>query len=136
MTNHAPGTWFLAPSTDRSDEYAAGYDGNSFASQEEAEAAIPALRECGEDFAATDWVAVQRAPPCECGEAMGVACCGTLERGVRVIEWMPEWLRASHKAAGNSGIYPHNGALRLRVTPQCAEHLRQNDREWTVEVRS
>jgi len=62
MTPHSPGTWFLAPSTDRSDEYAAGYDGNTFACREDAEAAIPGLQACGEDFAATEWVAVQRTP--------------------------------------------------------------------------
>lgn len=134
--DHAPGTWYLAPSTDHADDYSAGYDGNSFVSQQEAEAAIPGLLACGEEFAATDWVAVQRVMPCECGEAMGQACGATLARGAVVIDWMPEWLRASHQAAGNSGIYPANGALRLRVTPQCAAHLRQHDGEWTTEARS
>ena len=43
-----------------------------------------------------------------------------------VVEWMPEYLRASHEAAGNSGRYPANGALRLRVTPACAEMLTDN----------
>lgn len=57
---HAHGSWYLAPSTDRADEYAAGYDANTFATEAEALAAIPALRQCGEDFDATDWVAVQR----------------------------------------------------------------------------
>lgn len=52
--------WYLAPSTDRSDEYAAGYDGNQFASRAEAEAAIASLVACGDDFAATTWVAVER----------------------------------------------------------------------------
>lgn len=59
-TQHAPGSWFLAPADDRSNEHAAGYDGNTFATREEAEAAIPVLRQCGEGFATTDWVAVQR----------------------------------------------------------------------------
>lgn len=29
-----------------------------------------------------------------------------------VVETMPEWLRASHEAAGNTGRYPGNGAVR------------------------
>ena len=44
-----------------------------------------------------------------------------------VIEWMPEYLRASHEAAGNDGSYPDNGALRLRVNVECAERLREGD---------
>ena len=58
MTKHAPGSWFLAPATDRSDEHAAGYDGNTFASREAAEAEIPALT----DAIGGEWVAAQRAP--------------------------------------------------------------------------
>lgn len=53
-------TWFLAPANDRTDEYAAGYDSNSFASKEEAEDAIEGLRACGDQFVCVDWVAVQR----------------------------------------------------------------------------
>lgn len=29
-----------------------------------------------------------------------------------VVEYMPEYLRASHEAANNRGEYPHNGAIR------------------------
>lgn len=32
-----------------------------------------------------------------------------------LIETMPEWLRDSHRAAGNWGCYPHNGAERRIV---------------------
>jgi hypothetical protein len=32
-----------------------------------------------------------------------------------LIEYMPEHLRSSHRAAGNSGRYPHNGAERVYV---------------------
>lgn len=32
-----------------------------------------------------------------------------------LIEYMPEHLRASHTAARNSGVYPHNGAERLYI---------------------
>lgn len=60
MTTHAPGSWYLAPATDRSDEHSAGYEGNSFDSQDEAIDAIDGLRQIGEDFAAVRWVAVQR----------------------------------------------------------------------------
>lgn len=60
MTAHAPGTWFLAPSDDYTDDYAAGYDGNTFATREEAEAAIEGLGEAFGDDA--EWVAVQRRP--------------------------------------------------------------------------
>lgn len=62
----------------------------------------------------------QLAEVCECGAAMGERCAGTLGDDAVEIEWMPEHLRESHRAAGNSGRYPHNGALRLRVTPECA----------------
>lgn len=60
MTQHAAGSWFLAPATNPTDEYAAGYDYNSFESEAEALAAIPILRQCGEGFAAIEWVAKQR----------------------------------------------------------------------------
>ena len=33
-----------------------------------------------------------------------------------LIEYMPAYLRASHEAAGNRGIYPHNGAERVIVS--------------------
>lgn len=53
-------TWYLAPTTDRSDEWSAGYDGNAFTTREEAEAAIAGLLALGGDFLTTTWVAVQR----------------------------------------------------------------------------
>lgn len=59
---------------------------------------------------------------CECGEATGDRCAwsGPVEDTV-LVEWMPEYLRASHEAAGNWGRYPHNGAVRLRLESSCAE---------------
>ncbi len=57
---HKAGSWYLAPESCRSDDYSAGYDGNAFATREEAEAAIPVLQSSGEEFAAVRWVAVQR----------------------------------------------------------------------------
>lgn len=61
---------------------------------------------------------------CECGEATGVACewSGPKKETV-VVEYMPEWLRASHEAARNEGEYPFNGAMRLRVSRECAAML-------------
>lgn len=81
MATHAMGTWYLAPVDDRSNDYAAGYDGNVFATEDEALAEIPHLRACGEEFAATEWVAVQREgqPNVECG-------CGEWRRRVQ-LEW-------------------------------------------------
>jgi hypothetical protein len=39
------------------------------------------------------------------------------------MEEMPESLRASHRAAGNWGDYPHNGATRRLVHSGEAEEL-------------
>lgn len=59
---------------------------------------------------------------CESGEATGVPCEWTgPQEDLSVIEWMPEHLRESHEAAGNSGVYPLNGAVRLRVCADCEE---------------
>lgn len=71
--------------------------------------------------------AVKALAACECGEATGERCAweGPASDLV-VIDWMPEHLRASHAAAGNEGVYPHNGALRLRVAPDCAVSLRED----------
>ena len=60
MKTKQRGEWYLAPSDDEADDYSAGFDDNHFATQAEAEAAIPALKACGDDFAAIDWVAVKR----------------------------------------------------------------------------
>jgi hypothetical protein len=60
---------------------------------------------------------------CECGTITGVRC-EAPEGGARVlVEWMPEALRESHRAGGNAGCWPHNGAERLRVHPACAEWI-------------
>jgi hypothetical protein len=72
---------------------------------------------------------------CECGTAQGDSCGYTLQRSEMVcVEWIPEWLRGSHEAAGGSGRYPHNGALRLMVAPSCAALLAEFDGEWMREV--
>lgn len=69
---------------------------------------------------------------CECGAALGEACNGTLGSDAVTIEWMPDDIRGSIKAAGGSGWSAD--ALRLRVTPQCAAHLERHDGEWTRRV--
>lgn len=32
-----------------------------------------------------------------------------------LVEYMPRHLRANHTQAGNHGVYPHNGAVRIYV---------------------
>lgn len=61
---------------------------------------------------------------CECGAVTGVRCnwFGRLDETV-IVEYMPEYLRASHRAAGNIGVYPANGAERIRVEASCAERI-------------
>lgn len=65
--------------------------------------------------------------------------CGTLEHTVPcarenimigdlvLVEYMPRQFRESHKAAGNSGRYPHNGAIRAAIHHECAEWLTANE---------
>lgn len=43
------------------------------------------------------------------------------------IEEMPEYLCESHKAAGNWGVYPHNGAERRTVSKDEAQEIIEND---------
>lgn len=70
---------------------------------------------------------------CQCGTVNGSPCGW---RGppqwAATVEHMPEHLRASHQAARNRGVYPHNGAVRLHVSKECAEHICDDD--WTFEV--
>lgn len=65
---------------------------------------------------------------CLCGRATGVPCnwVGPLSEMV-VVEWMPDYLRASHEAAGSSGCWPHNGAERLAVEESCGRTLCEDD---------
>ena len=61
---------------------------------------------------------------CECGEILGERCAWSgPESETVVVEVMPESLRASHSTAGNWGVYPANGAMRLRCHPDCAAVL-------------
>ena len=74
-----------------------------------------------------------RVVSCMCGEATGERCAwsGPVGKTV-VVEWMPEFRRASHEAAGNWGCYPHNGAMRLRVEYECADALRGSEEPYGV----
>lgn len=46
-----------------------------------------------------------------------------------LVETMPEYLRASHRAAHNFGVYPHNGAAREWVSRDEAEALVDGDQD-------
>jgi hypothetical protein len=48
-----------------------------------------------------------------------------------LVEWMPLSFRASHVAARNSGVYPLNGAVRLRVERSCGARMLAAEPEWT-----
>lgn len=73
---------------------------------------------------------------CDCGRITGERCAwdGPVEETV-LVEWMPEYLRASHIAAGNSGRYPHNGAIRIRIHHACADLLCDDD-GWLTRVEA
>lgn len=111
--------YWIAPAENPTDRYAAGYDDNSFASLEEAEGVIAGLRALGEEWDC-EWVVHEA---CESGDATGQRCDRV---PTECVEWMPEHLRESHRAAGNSGQWPMNGAMRLRVCPRCAEMLSED----------
>lgn len=68
---------------------------------------------------------------CQCGEITGEHCPMETDIGATVVvEYMPEHLRSSHTAAGNSASYPDNGAVRIRCHEDCAEELVEADEEW------
>ena len=69
---------------------------------------------------------------CGCGAATGEKCAWRgPETETVIVEYMPEYLRASHAAAGNRGSYPANGAIRFRAHFDCADMLVENDGDWT-----
>jgi len=77
---------------------------------------------------------------CECGRVTGTACHYDGDDYL-VVEWMPRHLRASHMAAGycgsdEAGVYPHNGSVRLRVSCDCYEMLREGEGPWISEPRA
>lgn len=68
---------------------------------------------------------------CECGEVTGEQCSwtGPIAETV-VVEYTPEYLRESHRTAGNMGRYPANGAIRLRMEKSCAHLIADTEGEW------
>ena len=71
---------------------------------------------------------------CECGKWSGEPCQWSGDKTQTVVvEFMPESLRASHAAANNRGVYPYNGAQRIRVEKSCADLMIEHDSEW-VEI--
>lgn len=67
---------------------------------------------------------------CECGRWSGNPCTSNKNTSV-IVEYMPVSLRASHIAARNSGVYPYNGAERIRVTQECANRIIEADSDWS-----
>lgn len=69
--------------------------------------------------------------PCECGEWSGESCQWQgSPSGMICVEFVPDWLRGTHEAAGGAGSYPHNGAIRVKVSAQCARLMTDTDGEW------
>lgn len=61
---------------------------------------------------------------CRCGAWTGEPCRWSGPTSEMVtVEYMPEHLRSQHQAAGNSGSYPYNGAMRVTVSATCADRL-------------
>ena len=69
---------------------------------------------------------------CECGETCDEPCSweGNTASTV-IVQWMPFHLRDSHVAACNRGVYPLNGAVRIRCEKSCASKLLERDGEWS-----
>lgn len=65
---------------------------------------------------------------CQCGTIYGERCEWTGPAAYMVVvEWMPDSLRGSHTAAGNSGDWPMNGAERLAIQWECAGRIVKNE---------
>jgi hypothetical protein len=58
----------------------------------------------------------------------------TKPSGLVILETMPEHLRASHRAAGNWGSYPHNGAERRTVSRDEAEQEIEADADGYARI--
>lgn len=73
---------------------------------------------------------------CECGNYWGNPCNESITDGAesRIVEYMPAWLQSSHKAAGNSGSYPANGAQRITVSINCIDDILNAGDEFAREV--
>ena len=51
-----------------------------------------------------------------------------------IVETMPEHLRSSHRAAGNWGVYPLNGAERTRVSSDEADEIVEADEDGYAHI--
>ena len=51
-----------------------------------------------------------------------------------IVETMPEHLRSSHRAAGNWGVYPLNGAIRERLDLGEAEEIVETDEDGYAHI--
>jgi len=73
---------------------------------------------------------------CECGEWDGCyACDWTGDPDDRVlVEFIEPNHRASHVVHGNRGVYPHNRAARIWVSPECAARMLRLDGDWCQRV--
>ena len=81
-------------------------------------------------------IGIVEAVHCACGDVYGERCewSGSAADTV-VVEVMPAQYRASHEAAGYSGSYPSNGAIRIRVAQDCADRLIETEDGW-ASIRS
>jgi len=52
-----------------------------------------------------------------------------------LIEYMPRHLRASHRAARNSGLYPRNGSCRVWIAGHPGDVEDSLDAEWSRVIR-
>lgn len=112
--------------------------GKEYASREEAEAVAAEMQsEVGEydlDPSTTYSVDGDDRIRCQCGEAEHTHRCDAmmLPSEAVVVEYMPLQHRSSHVAAGNSGVWPHNGSTRLQVAPgHESEVLEMGEGEWS-----
>lgn len=73
---------------------------------------------------------------CGCGAWSEHYCYGSGILGDMVeVEFMPQYHRSSHEAAGYHSIKccgsaPANGAHRIMVTKECAQEMIENDPDW------
>lgn len=68
---------------------------------------------------------------CELGEIYPEAC---FIPASATVEYIPTYLRDAHRAAGNPGSYPHNGAVRVNLCPGCAKTVLAENPEWAEKV--
>jgi len=70
---------------------------------------------------------------CQCSQWSGEPC-GSSEPPSVLVEFMPVRHRDAHTDGGNRGVYPHNGAVRVTVTPACADLMVASNGDWCAVV--